>query len=205
MKTRLKLDWLVVMVMALTSLLPAARAFYAPAQQRWLNRDPADDWGSIVNHVQNVRESEIDLNLFRFVANSPGVYADTFGLTWRAGGTWDGKNDSIVCDNQGGIRPALTPSTQCGCDPAKKCRIEHEVSHAKDVLLENPDICQGKADGTQIYTRNTKQDNASERRAYDKEIDCVQKNAAVFDKPGECNMSSADHIKNLRKDRKRYE
>ncbi len=77
------------------------------------------------------------------------------------------------------------------------------MSHAADVLAENPDICKGKKDGTQIYTYNTKQLNASERKAYDKEIECIKQNAAAFDR--ECSMSSADYIKELQKNRKRYE
>jgi RHS repeat-associated protein len=177
--------------------------FYDPNLQRWLNRDPADDWGSLVNYVQNVRESEIDLNLYRFVGNSPAVYVDEFGLKWRAGGKWDGKDDTIVCDGKDGIRVALCKNSQGACGPGKKCRMEHEMSHAADALAENPDICKGKKDGTQIYTYNKKQLNASERKAYDKEIDCIKQNAVAFDK--ECSMSSADYIKQIQKNRKRYE
>ena len=190
-------------MVVLLSLTEMASAFYDANLGRWLNRDPADDWGSIVNYLQNVRESEIDVNLYGFAGNAPSLYVDEFGLKWRAGGKWDGKDDSIVCDNKGGIRPALTKDTECACAPQKKCRIEHEMSHAADALAENPDICKGKKDGTHIYTYNTKQNNASERKAFDKEIDCIKKNAAEIDKL--CVESSSDLIKRLEKNRKNYE
>lgn len=65
MKIRLKLNWLIVMVIALSGLLPNARAFYAPAQQRWLNRDPIGESGGI--------------NLYASVANDPVNRFDPFG------------------------------------------------------------------------------------------------------------------------------
>jgi hypothetical protein len=203
MRTRQHRIMMALLVMSMFVWLPIIRAFYAPEAQRWLTRDPADDWGSIVNYSQNVRDSDIDLNLYRFVGNAPSVCVDEFGLKWSADGKWDEKNDSIVCNNKGGIRTALTKNSECGCDPAKKCRIEHEMSHAADVLTENPDICKGKEDGTKIYTYNTKQNNASERKAYDKEIDCIRKSAAEFNE--QCSESVEDYIKRLEKDRKRYE
>ena len=66
MKTRLRLNWLVVLVIGLTGLLPAARAFYAPATQRWVNRDPIQERGGI--------------NLYEFVGNNALSQHDPFGL-----------------------------------------------------------------------------------------------------------------------------
>ncbi len=67
MKTRRKLRWLIVMVIALTGLLPTARAFYAPAEQRWLNRDPIQEQGG--------------MNLYQFAGNEPIQLVDAFGET----------------------------------------------------------------------------------------------------------------------------
>jgi hypothetical protein len=181
-----------------------ASAFYDPNIQRWPNRDPADDWGSIVNHVQNVLESEIDRNRYRFVGNDPIQYTDLFGLKWRASGKADLNRNTIVCDGKTGRpRIQLCPDAKKGCAPGVKCAEEHEQSHIDDVLKENPNICKDKRDGTEIWTFSTKQRNASERKAYDREIDCVRRNSADFDK--QCDKSSADYIKDLQKDRKRYE
>lgn len=54
---RLKLSWFFLLVVASLSLLPAAHAYYDPAAQRWLNRDPIAENGGF--------------NLFAFVVNSP--------------------------------------------------------------------------------------------------------------------------------------
>jgi len=95
MKTRLKLNWLTVMAITLTGLLPTAHAFYAPATQRWLNRDPLGDEGAIVHAVerqalrmgqvsqpaQNFAATETEvINLYRFAGNSPLGHVDPFGL-----------------------------------------------------------------------------------------------------------------------------
>jgi RHS repeat-associated protein len=176
---------------------------YDANMQRWLNRDPSDDWGSLVNYLQNIRESDIDNNLYRSVANAPVNFIDRYGL-WRSGGKRDPTINTIVCDGKGGVRPSLSDKEEkCGCGPGKKCAVEHEKSHIEDVLAENPDICKGKKDGVQVYTYSTKQLNASERKAYDKEIECVKENAADFTK--ECSTSAEDYIKELQEKRKEYE
>ncbi|MFO1511321.1 MAG: RHS repeat-associated core domain-containing protein [Verrucomicrobiota bacterium] len=65
MKTQQKVNWLIVMVIALAGLLPAARAFYAPTQQRWVNRDPINEKGGI--------------NLYSSVRNEPVGFVDPLG------------------------------------------------------------------------------------------------------------------------------
>jgi len=89
MKTRLKLNWLIVMVMALTSLLPTARAFYAPSEQRWLNRDPLNEQGfeafrnaqlaELLPYLQ-LAESLQGANLFTFNLGDPINHIDPEGL-----------------------------------------------------------------------------------------------------------------------------
>ena len=91
MKTRLKLNWLVVLVIALSGLLPAARAFYAPAEQRWLNRDPLKEPGFEV--LRGKAESSAgDVsgngpNQFLFVHNNSISKTDALGL-------FDGNSDN---------------------------------------------------------------------------------------------------------------
>jgi RHS repeat-associated protein len=80
MKTRLKLNWLVVMGIALTGLLPSARAFYAPAAQRWLNRDPLGEPGFEMVQGELANVVGDGPNLYCFVGNSPLNEFDALGL-----------------------------------------------------------------------------------------------------------------------------
>jgi RHS repeat-associated protein len=80
MKTPLKLNWLIVMVVALTGLLPAARAFYAPATQRWLNRDPLGESGFETLRHRPPSMIGDGSNYYLFVENSPVGGIDEFGL-----------------------------------------------------------------------------------------------------------------------------
>jgi RHS repeat-associated protein len=93
MKTRLNLNWLVVTVIALTGLLPTARAFYAPDQQRWLNRDPLSDKASpqLANAERRSAaqvEAESGANLYTFVLNNPCQLVDTDGRDWWPPSKW---------------------------------------------------------------------------------------------------------------------
>jgi RHS repeat-associated protein len=47
--------------------------FYVPWQQRWLNRDPDQEWGGV--------------NLYGYVGNNPVRFVDLYGLSW--GNWWD--------------------------------------------------------------------------------------------------------------------
>lgn len=58
-------------VIAMLTLLPAAQAYYDPAAQRWLNRDPIEEQGG--------------MNLHRFSLNDPINSRDPFGLNWQGG------------------------------------------------------------------------------------------------------------------------
>jgi hypothetical protein len=80
MKTRLKLNWLIVMVITLSGLMPNARAFYAPAEQRWINRDPRGESG-----FEQLRHRKSNLlgggpNLFLAIGNDPINARDALGL-----------------------------------------------------------------------------------------------------------------------------
>jgi len=74
------------MVMALTSLLPAARAFYAPAEQRWVQRDPLGDYGATpwtpkLHYLYpGPWEKNHRVNLYGFIDNRPVGGVDPYGL-----------------------------------------------------------------------------------------------------------------------------
>jgi len=114
MKKRLKLNWLIVMVMASTSLLPAARAFYAPATQRWLNRDPISEIGFEWLHRKEVTLGDAP-NLFSYVQNDPVVRWDALGLC--PGECFEASPEdkkSNVC-SQYGDRKYLGVNMSCFC------------------------------------------------------------------------------------------
>lgn len=53
------------------------------------------------------------------------------------------------------------------------CIDQHELSHAEDALKSNPDICKGKADGTQV-TMSPSEQKGSEQKGSAREIDCLK-------------------------------
>ena len=65
MKARLKLKWRLLAIVGLFAVLPTVRAYYDPAAQRWLNRDPLGEGGG--------------RNLYGFISNNPLSWIDTDG------------------------------------------------------------------------------------------------------------------------------
>lgn len=126
MKTRRKLRWLIVTVIALTGLLPSARAFYAPAEQRWLNRDPISEMGFELLHAHK-RSALVsaDGNLFRMVLNDPANQVDPYGLI-----RWEfpcSAGHSAAC------------AASCGALGVKSCRgweEDIEYSNGYQIIIE---------------------------------------------------------------------
>lgn len=75
-------------------------AFYDPAVQRWINRDPFSDGSAGMN--QPVVRASTEGNLYAFVEHDPSSFYDPWGL-WTASGQNDGQSDTIECDGKGGI------------------------------------------------------------------------------------------------------
>lgn len=138
-----------------------ALAFYNPQTGRWLSRDPIGERGGI--------------NRYCFLKNAPIGFVDANGL-WEAGGPLpEGYPDNtIVCDGKGGIRVRLSPKQNWYCPALKTCVTAHEEVHIKDALADNPSICAGKADGTQVLEMNPAKLAASERDGLQTEINCLQ-------------------------------
>lgn len=142
-----------------TGLVRYAYRFYSPSLGRWLSRDPLGEVS--------------DGNLYVYVGNSPVQKVDPLGLFRTAGPAHPSKN-TIVCDGKGGIRVQYGTVNEPGTDPCvANCVIEHEKSHAEDALKENPDICKGKKDGTEVVAEGNKQKQQTEKKAYQVEIDCL--------------------------------
>jgi RHS repeat-associated protein len=78
-RTSIALIWLALLVYFGGS--HTASAFYDPGTQRWLNRDPRGESGSIVLRYVKIRELNHEKqNLFLFALNNPLYYVDPFGL-----------------------------------------------------------------------------------------------------------------------------
>ncbi len=92
---------------------------------------------------------------------------------WVNGPVTDARN-TILCDGKGGIRVQLGwigmgDDVRCLAD----CYETHENSHKADALAFDPNICKGKDDGAKLKYSSVAERNASERKAYTAEIDCL--------------------------------
>ena len=80
----------------------------------------------------------------------------------------------------------------------KLCVYNHELSHAEDALKAEPDICQDKADGTQVLSSDSEERAASEIKASQVEIDCL--NSGLTSKCPVCNRKAVrNRIKQMEK------
>lgn len=99
------------------------------------------------------------VNFYLYSSNNPVNYTDPYGLVnVFAGPNPAGPDDAtIVCDGKGGIRVHIgwcgskTKSSSCN----RHCCHLHEMSHLADALADNPNVCKGKADNTEILFRRT--------------------------------------------------
>lgn len=93
MKARLKINWLLLAIAGLLALLPTASAYYDPAAQRWLNRDPKREEGFSELHKVPLRGGALTIDrghrigskqnfehLQAFALNTPLNRIDLFGL-----------------------------------------------------------------------------------------------------------------------------
>ena len=74
MKIKSNAVLIVVALLAYWAGLCNASAFYDPGTQRWVNRDPIEEYGGI--------------NLFKFVKNNPTIFFDPYGdsIEWVSHG-----------------------------------------------------------------------------------------------------------------------
>ena len=172
MKTRLKLNWLVLLVIALAGLLSSARAFYAPAEQRWLNRDPIEEQGGV--------------NLYAIVRNNPANWRDNFGLDPTSPPMIakpkppHSRNPAVGSPTQGTIyckngkytiwMPWKTPVKQA-------CYTAHELQHMSDWKNRyGENSCNGVPDGELPRGDAGYMDfrNDSECKAHQAEKECAK-------------------------------
>jgi hypothetical protein len=165
------------------------QCFYEPGLQRWINRDPIGGLGS--------------RNLYGFTGNCPVGRIDRDGYTWVAPGPpFPGDHASVVCkgskpvpkiaiespkdvmdrlttmedtDKRNNATPRNPDAELKGIHCVAGCAYQHEQSHIKDILSQNPNICVGVSDGTTIGNNNPTELLTSEQKAHQVEADCLAK------------------------------
>jgi hypothetical protein len=100
--------WLLLGTVVLLGWPGEADAFYDPAPQRWINRDPFEDYGFQELSDQHGKQ-RTDGNLYVFLDNNPLLKNDTWGLSPTLKGCRKRQEDAI--------KQALKQQ----CDNAKRC------------------------------------------------------------------------------------
>jgi RHS repeat-associated protein len=137
--------------------------YFEPSTGRYMRSDPSGLLGG--------------LDTYSYAANSPLMHADPFGLDWLANSPVNPDHPpTIVCDGKGGITVFLghryTPDKlKCFGD----CIIAHEQVHVQDAMWDSPTVCAGKDPNLLIYNPSSRTIDASEVRAYNVSIPCLER------------------------------
>jgi len=137
--------------------------YYDPVAGRFVSEDPLS--------------LSVGLNFYKYVDNAPTLFNDPFGLWKNTGRPADPYRNTIVCDDKGDITTQLNsllrtvPKVSECLGP---CTREHEETHRRDALAQNPKICQGSKKGIQLGFSNNKEQASSELAANLLEIKCLE-------------------------------
>ncbi|MGB5056577.1 MAG: RHS repeat-associated core domain-containing protein [Nitrospirales bacterium] len=135
---------------------------YDPTTGRYIQNDPVD--------------TQDGLNRYAYVGNSPTRFVDRLGLIRTTGELANPKDNTIVCDGNGGIMLQVPDSnfdsleTLCG---AKDCVKAHERSHFSEADVRNPGVCKNRPAGAQVFFSHGEQQD-SEYKAYSQQIRCLK-------------------------------
>jgi hypothetical protein len=120
---------------------------------------------------------------------------------WTTDGAADPGINTIVCDGSGGVRVQLSNSDKSPCVPCDiDCQIKHEQSHRADALASDPRVCKrwywsDYQDSTQVSMSDTTEQKASEIKASQVEIDCL--NAKLPTASATCKPCHENRIKQM--------
>jgi hypothetical protein len=135
MKTLLITAIRCLLLLAIFVSIQAASAFYDPAVQRWVNRDPIGEAGFRTLIGPARRNLGNQANRYWFVANDPGGKFDVFGLDWMGvpGDPPVGEVDPAVvkrCSDAAGKH-----YKKCKDDVLKTCNIPGVKESLHNALL----------------------------------------------------------------------
>jgi hypothetical protein len=136
--------------------------YYDQTAGRFENEDPA--------------KLTAGINMYQYSKNNPVLFVDPMGLSASNTGQPPTElNPTIVCDGHGGIRPwvpgwymALAHHFECVGD----CMIKHELSHAVEAMMTNPQVCLGVVDGVQVRFSDS-QNDMSEVYGWTIQLQCL--------------------------------
>ncbi len=152
MKSNIKL-LLLILIAAFVSMVEVASAFYDPGLQRWINRDPLSDHGSLAhkstasmpsNEAADTRGElsrqaedswmKVNRNVFGFLANSPLTWIDPLGFVIKCSGPDKEKWEKLL-DNWRKNLPKESPLR----------KVVDDLDKSKDTVTIEP--LTGKKDG----------------------------------------------------------
>jgi hypothetical protein len=134
------------------------------------------------------------INTYAYVDDAPVDSSDPLGLV-----QYDKPNrniGTIICNGSGGIAvqfPANIPPMAEKC--LGDCLRAHEISHISDIRRLGPGACKGQARGVIPTFDTSAQLLASERKAYDVELACLQKKLEGMSDCDECKKWVQTRIK----------
>lgn len=149
---------------------------YEPATGRYLQSDPIGIGAGP--------------STYGYANQSPLNFSDVNGTEAFARGPFYKSISTIYCDGAGSIAIWLIQQNPCWDD----CVRVHEGVHRADALRSNPTVCADQAAGTQVYLGTKAETYRSEVRAYDKELDCLQKKLAAMGNCDKCRKDIEDKI-----------
>jgi RHS repeat-associated protein len=147
-----------------TGLYYNRHRYYDPVVGAYINQDPIGLRGGIIKTV--------------YADNKPNKYQDPLGLEWqvdpigRSPQSLGSGISTIFCD---GKSPEIFVQKLEfeECPGIKKCTEEHEKSHLNDALNFNKNICANNSGSVIITNSDDVKRLDSERRAMQKEIQCL--------------------------------
>jgi uncharacterized protein RhaS with RHS repeats len=191
MKRSMRIMRTAVTLLTFLAVTKAALAFYDPAFQRWINRDPIEERGG--------------QNLYNLLANTPINRVDSFGLAADhcKDPCGDAKKQRLDKGQDGGVICCAGKKYVCVWKPGKatnakaipivtQCITDHEKDHLDDIDCPKT-WCYGFP--TRPPFKKGKNDVTEECSAYKLELSCLQSSRSKCGGDPQCEKDVDAEIK----------